>query len=68
MEIYAPEIFEMFVYKHIETVEHLKKYATFSRGKVIRELLGLKMQNSQSIASLRSRSYTEIFKSALVYL
>ena len=68
MEIYAPEIFEMFVYKHIETVEYLKKYATFSRGKVIRELLGLKMQNSQSIASLRSRSYTEIFKSALVYL
>ena len=43
-------------------------YATFSRGKVIRELLGLKMQNFQSIASLRSRSYTEIFKSALVYV
>ena len=62
----------MFVYKHIETAEYLKKYATFLcyffRGKVIRELLGLRMRNSQSIASLRSRSYTEIFKSALVYL
>ena len=48
----------MFVYKHIETAEYLKKYATFLcyffRGKVIRELLGLRMRNSQSIASLRS--------------
>ena len=24
-EIYAPEIYEMFVYKHIETIEYVKK-------------------------------------------
>ena len=27
-EIYAPEIYEMFVYKHTKTTEYFKKYPT----------------------------------------
>ena len=28
-EIYAPEIYEKFVYKHTETIEYVKNYPTF---------------------------------------
>ena len=28
-EMYSPEIHEMFVYKHVETIEYVKKQPTF---------------------------------------
>ena len=45
----------------------LKEIFNF-HGQVTREFLGLRMQNFQGIAFIRTQKYREIFKSALVYL
>ena len=63
----------MFIYKHTETIEYVKKAAYFLQkiqtSRVItREFLGLTMRNFQGIVFIWSRAYSEIFKSALVYL
>ena len=63
----------MFVYKHTETIEYVKKQPTFSeKNKLYRritlEFLGLRMQNFQGINFIWIRTNREIFKSVLVYL
>ena len=45
---------------------HFKKSTNFT-GKT-HEFLGLRMRNFQGIVFIWSRAYSEIFKSALVYL
>ena len=37
-------------------------------GRITQKLLGLGMRNSQAIDFVRTQTYREIFKSALVYL
>ena len=56
-EIYAPKIYEMFIYEHTEITEYVKP--TF---------LGLKTKTFQGIVFIWSRSYSETLKSALVSL
>ena len=49
-EIHALEICEMFVYKHTETIDYVKKVAYFLRKyKIIQVVLGLRMQNFEGI-------------------
>ena len=63
----------MFVYKHIETIEYVKKKPTFWEkyklyGLITWEFLRLIMRNFQGIIFMCIRTYRGIFKSALVYL
>ena len=63
----------MFVYKHIETIEYVKKYANFKEqykvyGWITQEFLGLRVKNFQDIILKWIRTCREIFKFALVYL
>ena len=63
----------MFVYKHTETIEYVKKLPTFYEkhelyGWITWEMLRLRMRNFQGIIFIQTRSNREIFKSALVYL
>ena len=71
-EICAREVCEKFVYKHSETIEYVKNLPTFKKiyklyGKIIREFLGLRMQNFRGVVFIWTQTYREIFKSALVY-
>ena len=72
-EICAHEIREKFVYKHSETIEHVKNLPTFQEiyklhGQITRESLGLRMRNFQIIVFTLTQTYREIFKSAVVHL
>ena len=72
-EICAHEIWEKFVYKHSETINYVKNYPTFSEifklhGQIPQEFLGLKMPNLQGIRFIWTRTYSKIFKYALMYL
>ena len=72
-ELPTPKIYEMFVYKHTETIEYVKKQPTFKEKYKLHEwitweLLGLRMGNVQGIVFIWTRTYSEIFKSALMYL
>ena len=63
----------MFVYKHTETIEYIKKYANFYgkyevHGWITEEFLGLRMKNFQDIIFIWIRTHREIFKSVWVYL
>ena len=62
------------IYKHSETTECVKKLAYFLRNykvqaQITREFLGLRMLNFQFVVFIWwTRTYREIFKSALAYL
>ena len=63
----------MFVYKHTETTEYVKKWLAFLKkyelyGQITREFLVFRMRNFQGIIFLSTQTYGEIFKSALAYL
>ena len=52
--LYARKICEMFVYKHTETIEYVKKQPTFYKkyklyGRITQEFLGLRMRHFQGI-------------------
>ena len=57
LELYNRKVCEMFIYKHTETIEYVKKVAYFlrnmqtSRLNNSREFLGLRIQNLQGIIS-----------------
>ena len=57
LELYNRKVCEIFVYKHTETIEYVKKVAYFlrnmqtSRLNNSREFLGLRIQNLQGIIS-----------------
>ena len=66
-------ICQMFVYKHSETIEYVKKWLTFQEkyklyGQITSEFLVFRMRNFQDIIFLWAQTYRESFKSALVYL
>ena len=63
----------MFVYKHTETIEYVKKQPTFLEnyklyGWITPEFVGLRMPNFQDIIFTWLQTYGEILKSTLVYL
>ena len=63
----------MFVFKHTETIEHVKNWPNFLKkrklcGDIIRDLLGLGMRNGHGMIFKWIRTFKEVFKSALVYL
>ena len=72
-EICTRKICEKFVYKHLETLEYVKNLPTFYEiyklhWKITREFLGLRMRNFHGSAFIWTKTHSEIFKSALVYL
>ena len=55
----------MFVYKHAETLQDVKKYPIFLK-KLQTLPVNHWMQNFQGIVFIWTRTYSEIFRSALV--
>ena len=64
----------MFIYKHTETIEYVKKSSLLFKEKyklygwITQEFIGLGLRNFQGIIFIWIKTYIEIFKSALVYL
>ena len=72
-EIYARKICQKFPYKHLETIEFVKNYATLNEiyklhRQITQEFVGLRMGNFQGIAFKWTQTYRVIFKFALAYV